>query len=42
MWVILKLSADDKDDPAFIISDTDDLIDLIYGKRTQIEGDSET
>ena len=27
----------DKDDPAFIISDTDDLIDLIYRKRTQIE-----
>jgi hypothetical protein len=27
----------DKDDPAFIISDTDDLIDLIYLKRTQIE-----
>jgi hypothetical protein len=27
----------DKDDPAFIISDTDDLIDLIYRKRSQIE-----
>jgi hypothetical protein len=27
----------DKDDPAFIISDTDDLIDLIYRKRPQIE-----
>lgn len=27
----------DKDDPAFIISDTDDLIDLIYQKRPQIE-----
>lgn len=27
----------DKDDPAYIISDTDDLIDLIYRKRVQIE-----
>ena len=27
----------DKDDPAFIISDTDDLSELIFRKRMQIE-----
>jgi hypothetical protein len=27
----------DEDDPAFIISDTDDIPNLIYGKRMQIE-----